>query len=73
MSLGIVGAMVGTQARENERGRLFGVLGVTISLGSLLGGLTFGRMADAWGYPGMFTAVAAVHGSRARRRDSARS
>lgn len=60
MCLGIVAAIVGKQAGENERGRLFGVLGMTISLGSLLGGLTFGRMADAWGYPGMFNAVALI-------------
>ncbi len=58
MTLGIVGAIVGKQAGENERGRLFGILGMTISLGSLLGGLTFGRMADSWGYSRMFTAVA---------------
>ncbi len=58
MCLGIVGAIVGKQARENERGRLFGILGMTISLGALLGGITFGRMADAWGYPKMFSAVA---------------
>jgi MFS family permease len=58
MCLGVVGAMVAKQAGENERGRLFGVLGMTISLGSLLGGLTFGRMADAWGYKGLFNAVA---------------
>jgi len=58
MSLVVVGAIVGKLARENERGRLFGILGMTISLGALLGGLTFGRMADAWGYSTMFTAVA---------------
>jgi MFS family permease len=57
-TLGIVGAIVGKQAARNERGRLFGILGMTVSLGSLLGGLTFGRMADAWGYPGTFTIAA---------------
>jgi MFS family permease len=57
MSLGIVGAIVGKLAAPEERGRLFGILGVTISLGSLLGGFTFGRMAEVWGYGGMFTVV----------------
>jgi MFS family permease len=57
MSLGIVGAIVGKQAGQNERGKMFGILGMTVSLGSLVGGLTFGRMADAWGYPRMFTIV----------------
>jgi MFS family permease len=57
--IGIVGAIVGAQADAGHRGRLFGVLGIMIPLGSLVGGLTFGRMVDAWGYPGMSTAVAA--------------
>jgi MFS family permease len=58
LCLGVVGAIAGTQAGENERGRVFGILGMMISLGALAGGLTIGRMVDAWGYPGMFTAVA---------------
>jgi MFS family permease len=37
---------------------VFGILGMMISLASLVGGLTFGRMADAWGYGGMAEAAA---------------
>jgi MFS family permease len=48
--LGIVGSIAGRQARDEERGRVFGILGVMISLSALIGGLTFGRMVDAWGY-----------------------
>jgi MFS family permease len=53
MGVGIASAIVGKQAGDHERGRLFGILGVMISLGSLLGGLTFGKMVDLWGYAGM--------------------
>ena len=60
MCIGIVGAIVGSQADDAQRGRVFGILGVTISLGSLLGGLTFGRMVDSWGYPGMSTIAALI-------------
>ncbi len=39
---------------------MFGALAVTGSVGMLLGGLGAGPAADAWGYPGLFTAAAAV-------------
>jgi len=56
--LAVTAAIAGREAGERERGRVFGTLGTTISLGSLLGGLTMGRMTDAWGYPGMLSVSA---------------
>jgi MFS family permease len=56
----LVGAIAGRDARAEERGKVFGILGTTISLGSLTGGLTVGRMADAWGYPVMFSILAGL-------------
>lgn len=46
-------------AQESERGKVFGILGLAPGLGSLLGGLTVGVLADQWGYPTMFLTLAA--------------
>ena len=48
--LAVIGAIAGREASPKERGRVFGILATTISLGGLIGGLVVGRMADAWGY-----------------------
>jgi MFS family permease len=58
LCLGIVGAIAGSQAADEQRGRVFGILGMMINLGSLIGGFSFGRMVDDWGYAGMSTAAA---------------
>jgi MFS transporter, DHA1 family, tetracycline resistance protein len=58
--LALVGSIAGRDARAEERGKVFGILGTTISLGSLAGGLTVGRMADAWGYPVMLWMLAGL-------------
>lgn len=59
MCLAAAGAITGREAKENERGKVFGLIGMTIGLGALAGGLTIGPMVDAWGYGKMFTAMAA--------------
>jgi MFS family permease len=45
-------------AAETERGRVFGVIGVAISAGSVIGGLGIGALVDRFGYPTMFDVVA---------------
>ncbi|TFG58661.1 MAG: MFS transporter, partial [Spirochaetales bacterium] len=53
------GAITGREAGPKERGKVFGLLGMTIGLGALAGGLSIGPMVDAWGYRRMFTVMAA--------------
>ncbi len=59
--LGIGGAVLlilaGLFAAENERGRVFGLLGLTIGLGAIVGGLSVGPIVDRWGYPTMFSVL----------------
>ena len=57
LGLALVGILTGLSARENERGRTFGILSLTNGLGALIGGLAAGFIAERWGFPAMFTAV----------------
>lgn len=50
--------IAGLFAGPSERGRVFGVLAAAGSLGSLIGGLTQGSIADRWGYAVLFVALA---------------
>jgi MFS family permease len=45
-------------AAEAERGKVFGFLGSSVALGSLISGATAGLIADRWGYPAMYAALA---------------
>ena len=54
----LINILAGLFAEEAERGKIFGILALASPLGSLIGGLTVGRMADQWGYPAMFAALA---------------
>lgn len=53
-----ISILAGLSAREAERGKVFGILGVTAGLGSLIGGLSIGFLADVLGYPAMLLALA---------------
>jgi len=46
----IVSALVGLQAREDERGRVFGLIGFVTGLGPVLSGLTYGKIVDRYGF-----------------------
>ena len=46
--------LAGLSAEEAERGKVFGKLELTTGLGSILAGLTFGRIVDTWGFPSLF-------------------
>ncbi len=59
LGIALLGILAGYSAGEQERGRVFGALAVTGSVGMLLGGLTAGPATVAWGYPGLFAAAAA--------------
>jgi MFS family permease len=59
LGIALISILAGYSAGEQERGRVFGALAVTGSVGMLLGGLGAGPATDAWGYPGLFAAGAA--------------
>lgn len=58
MGLTLVSILAGMFAKRSERGKVFGTLALTGALGSLIGGLTTGAIADRYGYPTMFTVLA---------------
>src|SRR5712692_10468272 len=58
VGLSLVSILTGLFAKEAERGKVFGVLSLTGALGTLIGGLTMGSIADRWGYPTLFVVVA---------------
>lgn len=57
MGLTLLGILTGLFAQQAERGKVFGILALTSTLGALIGGLTTGPIADRWGYPTMFAAL----------------
>ncbi|HYA13451.1 MAG TPA: MFS transporter [Syntrophales bacterium] len=58
MGLTLVSILAGMFAEKSQRGKVFGTLALTGALGSLIGGLTTGPIADWYGYPTMFTVLA---------------
>ena len=58
LTLALLGILTGLSAGEGERGKIFGIISLASGLGSLVGGLGTGFVADRWGFPAMFTAVA---------------
>jgi MFS family permease len=60
MAVALIGAMAGLFAGEAERGKVFGIIQMTASMGALIGGSISGPIADQWGYPTMFFVVAFI-------------
>lgn len=58
MQLALLGILTGLLAEGSERGKVFGILGMTSALAKLLTGFTTGSIADRWGYPSLFMVVA---------------
>jgi len=50
--------IAGLQAKEQERGKVFGILGLNVGIGSLVGGLLIGFLVNKWGYETMFLVMA---------------
>ncbi len=46
----VVSAMVALQAHEDERGRVFGLIGFITGVGTVLSGFFYGRIVDAYGF-----------------------
>lgn len=61
---GIANAMVvtimGLSAPGQERGRAFGLMGVSAGIGSLVTGLVSGPVAERWGFPALFVVMTAL-------------
>lgn len=52
--IALVNILAGLFAGEAERGKIFGIIGSTLALGGIFGGLIVGPLVDRWGYPTMF-------------------
>lgn len=53
-----INILTGMHAPPRERGRVFGIIALTMGIGQLAGGLFGGRVVDAWGYGTLCTLVA---------------
>jgi MFS family permease len=58
LGLALMGILTGMSTREDQRGKIFGILSLTGGLGALTGGLTAGALVDRWGYPTLFSVTA---------------
>ena len=56
----LVTIVAGLSAGQEERGKVFGILTVAVSLGALIGGLSMGAIVDRWGFPTLFSVAAGV-------------
>ena len=63
MGLALLTIIAGLLAGPAERGRVFGVLGLSGPVALVLGGLASGPIADRWGYPVLFSVSAAFTAS----------
>jgi MFS family permease len=57
IEVALISILAGLFAADNERGRVFGFLGLTMGLGSIIGGLSVGPIVDHWGYSTMFSVL----------------
>ena len=51
----IVSILVGLFVDDSERGRIFGIIGLSAPLGGIIGGFASGAIVDRWGYQALFT------------------
>jgi len=59
---GMVINLTGLSASEAERGKVFGLLGITMSVGGVIAGSVSGVIANRWGFPSLFIVSASVWG-----------
>ena len=54
IGVALVNILVGLFAEKAKRGKIFGIIAMTSSLGALIGGATTGFLVDRWGFSFMF-------------------
>ncbi len=57
----MVNILVGLFVTKDERGRVFGIIGLAAPLSGIIGGLASGPIVDRWGYTALFTVDALVY------------
>ena len=60
LGMALINIIAGTSAGEFERGKIFGILGLTNALGSIIGGLVSGWLVETWNYTTMFSVMAGL-------------
>jgi MFS family permease len=58
LEIALVSILAGLFADKDQRGKIFGIIRLTMGLGFVLGGLISGPTVDLWGYPTMFKVLA---------------
>lgn len=60
LGIALLGILAGLSSGEAERGKIFGVISLTMGLGSLIGGLITGYVVDLWDFATLFGILAAI-------------
>ena len=60
VNVATVNILTGIYAPQAERGRIFGIIGTGLSLGSVIGGFVSGMLVDKWGFAALFTFTALI-------------
>jgi MFS family permease len=58
MMAAMVGILAGLFAGEHERGRVFGLIGLSVGIGGTIGSFAAGPIVNQWGYPALFQVAA---------------
>lgn len=58
MVISMTTIMAGSLTAESERGKIFGLLGVNLGIGQLIGGALSGPVVDHWGFAVLFSTAA---------------
>jgi len=56
--LAITNALVGLLAEPSQRGKTFGIIGISLGLGNFIGGVVSGPIVDRWGFLALFVVLA---------------
>lgn len=56
----LISALVGLQVKENERGRVFGIIGFITGLGPVISGFLYGKVVDVYGFEALLMLSLAV-------------
>lgn len=56
----LISALVGLQSKENERGRVFGIIGFITGLGPVISGFLYGKIVDFYGFEALLNLNLAI-------------